>query len=295
RPGKSWLPAMRSRAVLTGTRMRWSGNPGRLLQLEQLGKLSFRSLSHMVLDEADRLLSRDLLAETQTLLERLPPNRQNIACSATLGEQTRHRLASVFRPNAVTIILEDRDVLSKTIEHWALFSEGRKKIATLRSLLAATNPKKALVFYNLNGQIGNVVAQLQFHKIPAAGLFGDMEKQTRKKALDDFRAGRVRVLVTSDVASRGLDVQDINQVIALDVPETPDAYTHRAGRTGRAGKRGLMITIGDAIELPRLAQLEKKLGICIYPKVLYKGQVLAPVAEANAKDTDTREGTERGR
>lgn len=252
------------------------GNMGRIKQLERMGKLSLKQVRQVVLDEADRLVADDLLYETKLFISLLPKDRQTIACSATIGEKARQRLLPFFRDDVLDISVEDREVLQKNIEHWALFSEGRRKVTTLRSLIAATNPKKALVFFNINGQIGNVVSQLQFHKIAAAGLYGAMDKQGRKKAMDDFRAGRVRVLVTSDLAARGLDIQDISQVIALDVPDSTDAYAHRAGRTGRSGKHGIMISIGDDLEMQRLARLEKKLGIIVYPKVLYKGQVLAP-------------------
>lgn len=252
------------------------GNMGRIIQLERMGKLSLKQVRQVVLDEADRLVADDLIDETSQFISLLPRERLTVACSATIGEKARQRLTPFFREDVLDITVEDREVLQKNIEHWALYAEGRRKIGSLRSFLAATNPKKALVFFNINGQIGNVVSQLQFHKISAAGLFGDMEKQARKKAMDDFRSGRVRVLVTSDLAARGLDIQDITQVIALDVPDSTDAYAHRAGRTGRSGKHGIMITIGDEVELQRLSKLEKKLGIVIYPKILYKGQVLAP-------------------
>jgi superfamily II DNA/RNA helicase len=252
------------------------GNMGRIIQLERMGKLSLKQIRQVVLDEADRLVADDLIDETSQFISLLPRERLTVACSATIGEKARQRLTPFFREDVLDITVEDREVLQKNIEHWALYAEGRRKIGSLRSFLAATNPKKALVFFNINGQIGNVVSQLQFHKISAAGLFGDMEKQARKKAMDDFRSGRVRVLVTSDLAARGLDIQDITQVIALDVPDSTDAYAHRAGRTGRSGKHGIMITIGDEVELQRLSKLEKKLGIVIYPKILYKGQVLAP-------------------
>ncbi|AEJ19404.1 DEAD/DEAH box helicase domain protein [Gracilinema caldarium DSM 7334] len=252
------------------------GNIGRIIQLEQMGKLSLQQIRQVVLDEADRLVADDLKEETNRFVSLLPQERLLAACSATIGEKARQRLLPILRENYINITVENHEVLQKNIEHWALYAESRKKIGTLRSLLVATNPKKVLVFYNINGQIGNVVSQLQFHKIAALGLFGEMDKQARKKAIDDFRSGRVRVLITSDLAARGLDIQDISQVIALDVPDSTDAYAHRAGRTGRAGKHGIMITIGDAIELERLAKLEKKLGIVVYPKILYKGQILTP-------------------
>jgi superfamily II DNA/RNA helicase len=102
-----------------------------------------------------------------------------------------------------------------------------------------------------------------------------MDKQERKQALDDFKAGTISVLVSSDLASRGLDIPDISHIVELDVPFNSDAYIHRAGRTARAGKHGVMVTIGNEEELTRFALMEKKLGITVYPKVLYKGCIFA--------------------
>jgi superfamily II DNA/RNA helicase len=152
----------------------------------------------------------------------------------------------------------------------------------LRSLLAAVQPRKALVFTKRGAQVGNIVSRLQYYKIPALGIFGDMDKKARKRSIDDFRQGRSKVLVCSDLAARGLDIADISHIITLDASEDPDAYVHRAGRTARAGRRGIVAVIGDEADLRNLSRVEKKLGIIVYPKVLYKGQVCVPEAEEGA-------------
>ncbi len=252
------------------------GNPGRLNQLLRMGKLRLMDLRYLVLDEADRLIAQELYSETVAFLDQLPKNRCTVACSATLNDRQKDTLSRFMKGTVQRQESEDNYILRERIEHWAFYSEGRRKISTLRSLVHAANPAKTLVFTEQTGQIGNIVAQLQFHKIAAAGLFGDMAKQDRKKALDDFRTGRVRVLVTSDLGARGLDVPDITHIVELDVPSLPDSYAHRAGRTARAGRHGVMATIGDEKELPRLAQLEKKLGIVVYPKALFRGRVVVP-------------------
>ncbi len=252
------------------------GTPGRIVQLERMGKLKLRAARYLVLDEADRLIADELREATAQLVSLVPSERQTIACSATLTRKARERLASFLKDDALREEVEDLTVLREKIEHWAFYSEGRKKIGTLRSLLLAAKAGKVLVFTDRGAQVGNILGQLQHKGVSATGIYGAMGKVERKKAMDDFRAGRAKVLVTSDLSARGLDIADVTHVVALDVPESPEAYAHRAGRTGRAGKTGVMVTIGDEVELPRLAALEKKLGIAVKPKALYEGRVVAP-------------------
>jgi superfamily II DNA/RNA helicase len=195
--------------------------------------------------------------------------------------------------SAELIESSDHEILRERIEHWAIFSEKRRRVQTLRSLLAALKNKsskskkhriKALVFTSKGDEAGKILSQLQYHHIPAAGLFGKMNKKPltsaeRKEALDLFRDGRIEALVSTDLAARGLDVQDVTHVIALDVPQDSENYIHRCGRTGRAGKRGIMVTIGDETQMRLLASLEKKLKIKVIPKELYGGQICAPVLD----------------
>jgi superfamily II DNA/RNA helicase len=254
------------------------GTPARLLTLARMGKLRLDCLRFLVLDEGDRLASDELLAATRDFAVLAKSRREDMlaaACSATIGPRSRERLFPLMG-EVLAVEAGDGDLYRTFIEHWAIFSEGRRKIRTLRSFISAADPGKALVFTSRPGDAGNIVAQLQFHKIAAAGLYGDLDRRKRRAALDDFRAGRVRVLVSSDLAARGLDIPGVTHVIALDVPAGGEAYLHRAGRTGRAGRRGVMVTIGDAEELPRLAAIEKRLGIAVYPKELYGGRIGAP-------------------
>jgi superfamily II DNA/RNA helicase len=259
------------------------GNPGRLLALARMGKLNLRGLRFLVLDEGDRLTADELLGETGELVKLAAGGRgraagcQMAACSATLGPKSRERLLRLFGEAAGglpgIIETDEQEILRDRIAHWAIFSEERRKIPALRSLLAALRPRKALVFSGGGGQPGNIISQLQYHHIAAAGLYGDMDKKKRKEAIDGFRSGKIPVLVSSDLAARGLDIPGITHIIALDVPAEEGPYIHRAGRTGRAGRRGTMITIGDAEEMRRLSRLEKKLGIVVHPKELYRGKV----------------------
>ncbi|MDR0376678.1 MAG: DEAD/DEAH box helicase [Spirochaetaceae bacterium] len=252
------------------------GNPGRLLQLARMGKLRLKAVEALVLDEGDRLTADELFAGTRELVSLANPHRQTVACSATVPAGSRERLIPLMGGAPRIIHTGNLDALRGAIEHWAVFSEERRKISVLRSVVAAAAPRKALVFTTRPWQVENIASQLRYHHLAADALHGDMDKNMRKQALENFRRGRTGVLVTSDLAARGLDISGVTHVIALDVPETGDPYLHRAGRTGRAGNRGVMISIGDENELRRLAKLEKKLGIRICPKELYKGKILAP-------------------
>jgi len=247
--------------------------------LAKTGRLKLGGLRFLALDEADRLTADDCREEMSALIRIIAGESASLtvaACSATVSSKIKESLFPLLE-KALFIETDEQEILREMIEHWAVFSESRKKTQTLRSFIAAAKPKKALVFTGRSFEAGKIVASLQYHHIAADGLFSGMDKKNRKDAVDRFRSGKIQVLVSSDLAARGLDIPGISHVIALDVPESKDAYIHRAGRTARAGKRGIMVSIGDEIEMRRLSSLEKKLGIIVRPKDLYGGKVGEPV------------------
>jgi len=258
------------------------GNPGRLLLLAKMGKLKFTGLRFLALDEADRLAEKECREEmitlSQLIIDRTRDNPSLIvaANSATVSGKTKEFLHPLLDKTEL-LETDEHEILRERIHHWAIFSESRKKTQMLISLIAAAKPKKALVFTNRSFDAGKIVSILQSHAIAAAGLYSGRDKIERKKAIDNFRSGKAAVLVSSDLAARGLDIPGISHVIALDVSENRDTYIHRAGRTGRAGKTGIMVSIGDEVEMRRLAALEKKLGIKVQPKELFRGKVCDPV------------------
>ena len=251
------------------------GNPGRLLMLAKMGRLKLHSLRFVVLDEADRLISKECAEDMQELARLIAGRPVVAACSATVSA----RVAEILQPlldGSEILETDEHEILRERIEHWAIFSESRRKTQTLISFLAALKPKKTLVFAGRSYDAGKLVTAMQRKGIAAAGLFSGMNRKDRKEALDRFRSGKAAVLVSSDLAARGLDIPGISHVIALETNEKKDAYIHRAGRTGRAGKRGIMVTIGDEVEMRRLALLEKKLGIAVHPRELYGGRLYKP-------------------
>ena len=287
------------------------GNPNRLLVLAQKKLIRFNNLQYLVLDEADRMVSDEMTDDTSGLLELIKrashrgkkseaaeePALCFAACSATLNKKNTDKLSAALlsRDTSAKIAFidsQDNEILRDKIEHWAVFSEKRRKEQTLRSLLAAISGTasskkkknlkvKVLVFTSKGDEAAIMLSRLQFHHIAAAGLFGKAGKkplsaQERKEALESFRSGSSSVLVSTDLAARGLDIENVTHVISLDVPGDSEIYIHRCGRTGRAGKRGIMVTIGDETQMRLLAAMEKKLKIKIYPKELHYGQIFAP-------------------
>lgn len=191
------------------------------------------------------------------------------------------------------VTLPTEDVLRKRITHVAIFAERRDKIDTLRSFINAVKPKKLLVFTSKSDQIENIASKLRYRKLECEALSAKIGKQERKSAIDRFRSGKVSILVTTDLASRGLDIPDVTHVVQLDLPQTADFFIHRAGRTARAGKTGMNCVIGDAYEMQDFAKLEKKLGLKVYPKILYKGKLTSP--RPDAEENDGKEDKGKGK
>ncbi|MBQ3671337.1 MAG: DEAD/DEAH box helicase [Treponema sp.] len=265
------------------------GGPARLLELFHLKKLKIDSAAAVVLDEVDRLISPELRDETLEFLSSLNKSVQLIAASATISKATEKALASLhFSQSPKTIFLPPEDVLRKRITHIAIFSETRDKIETLRKLLVAEKGEKVLVFTSKIDQVANIVSKLKYRNIECEGIHAKADKVSRKQIIDKFRGGKMKILVTSDLSSRGLDFSDVTHVVQMDVPSNDDFFVHRAGRTARAGKTGCNVVIGDEYEMRKFSALEKRLGIVVYPKMLYKGKLVSP-SELSSNEIEANE------
>ena len=252
------------------------GTAARLVELIHLKKLKVEGLMAAVFDETDRLVKKESLEDTSNFRNLLPAGTQIIACTATISRQTK-----IFFADAKNIVLPPEDVLRKRITHWAIYAENRDKIETLRKFLAAENPTKALIFTSRADQVENIYNKLTYKKVACAALHAKTDKQKRKAAIDRFRSGKEKILITSDLAARGLDIPEISHIIQMDFPQDEDFFIHRSGRTARAGKTGINVVIGDEWEMRHFAQLEKKLGITVYPKEIRAGKVVSPVLDDN--------------
>ena len=245
------------------------GTAARLVELIRLKKLKTDGLLAIVFDETDRLVKKEAVEDTSELRELVPAKTQIIACTATINKQTK-----IFFADAKDVVMPPEDVLRKRIEHWAIYAETRDKIEKLRKFLNAEKPTKALIFTSRADQVENIYNKLTYKKVECSCLHAKTDKQKRKTAIDHFRSGKSKILITSDLAARGLDIPDVSHIIQMDLPSDDDFFIHRSGRTARAGKNGINVVIGDEYEMRHYAQLEKKLGIIVYPMDIYNGKVM---------------------
>lgn len=248
------------------------GSAGRILELIQKRKITIAAIKTIVLDEADRLLDEHNRDAVKAIIRTTLKERQILLFSATITEQTLEQARSFLRDPAL-VAVEGRPDVAATIRHMYVVCEKRDKVEVLRKLVHSTDMQQGLVFLNRSEDMEMMASKLNFHGLVAACLHGTFTQAERKKALDDFRRGRALLLVASDVAARGLDIRGIDFVYNLDLPEDPELYLHRVGRTGRAGDIGYAMSIATATEVELIHKYERVLGINIAPKFIRDGQV----------------------
>ena len=258
------------------------GSPVLIKELIFLKKIKTNSVRTIVFDEIDRLIEPEIRDDTVDLLKLLNSDVQLIGCSATVKPNVKKifetALSSMRENSQIEYIeLPLEDILQKRITHWAIYAEQRNKIDTLRSLINAIKPEKLLIFTAKTDQVANITQKLQFKKIDCVGLHSKTDKIQRKTIIDRFKSGKTKILITSDLAARGLDIQGVTHIVQMDLPSNDDFFIHRAGRTGRAGNTGINIVIGDGYEMKKYSNLEKKLKLVVYPKVLHSGKVVNPM------------------
>ncbi len=236
--------------------------PGRLLDHLRRGYVDLSALKILVLDEADRMLDMGFLPDVRRILSRLPSARQTLLFSATMPPEVV-RLASEFQRNPRQVRLETRSVAAAGISHRAVEVVPERKTEALVELLRDPKVTSTLVFVRTKHRADRLAHQLQREGIPAGVIHGNRSQNQRVRALEDFRSGHRRVLVATDIAARGLDVEDVSHVINYDLPSETDVYVHRVGRTARAQKQGDAVSLFSAPERETLALIERRVGIRI--------------------------------
>lgn len=230
--------------------------PGRLLDLVEQKCLNFGSVQALVLDEADRMLDMGFIPDVTRIIKLLPPVRQSLLFSATFSDEIK-RLADGMLRSPVLVEVARRNTVSETITHRVHPVASGAKRALLTKLLRSTELNQVLVFTRTKLETGRLARELQRAGIAADSIHGDKSQQDRLKALEAFKNGETLVLVATDVAARGLDIDELPHVVNFELPHTPEDYVHRIGRTGRAGRHGTAISLVSADEVQYLVDIEK--------------------------------------
>ncbi len=232
--------------------------PGRLLDLIGQGVVNLSSVEILVLDEADQMFDMGFLPDIRRILSSLPRQRQTLLFSATMPDEIRS-LANEFLHQPVAVELgESRPV--ETVGHAIYPVEQTRKVALLLAILRQSGRGKVLVFTRTKHRAKKLAEQLIKAGVPATSLQGNLSQNRRQEAMNNFRTGRVKVLVATDIAARGIDVSQISHVINYDMPDTAIAYTHRIGRTGRMANLGTALSLATPDDQPMIRTIERLLG-----------------------------------
>ena len=231
------------------------GTPGRMLDLLERKCLDLKRVQTVVLDEADEMLSMGFIDDIQTILSGTPSDRQTALFSATMPTPIR-RLADRYMHNHQPITIQREQVTVAAIEQRCYIVNGCDKLAALTRIFEMEELTSALIFVRTRAATGELAAALSTRGFASEALNGDLNQDARERTLNRFRSAQIKVLVATDVAARGLDIDDISHVFNYDLPDDPELYVHRIGRTGRAGKTGIAISLVTPGEKRLLRQVE---------------------------------------
>jgi superfamily II DNA/RNA helicase len=252
--------------------------PGRLLDVFDRGKLLLSDIKVLVIDEADRMLDMGFIPDVERIVSLLARSRQTLFFSATMPPPIR-RLADAFLTNPKEISVSPPATMAETVSHGIVvvsdegegaLSAQRRKRQALRRLIDSHDVRNALIFCNRKRDVGVVHRSLVRHGYDAGLLHGDLAQSTRTEVLERMKRGDMKLLVCSDVAARGLDIEDLSHVLNFDVPSNPEDYVHRIGRTGRAGRTGQALTVALPEDGKYVAQIEQLIGKPI-PRITLDG------------------------
>ncbi|WP_317326811.1 DEAD/DEAH box helicase [Turicibacter sanguinis] len=250
-----------------------TGSCGRILELIKKKKITAHTLKTIILDEADSLLDNTNTKTIQDIIKTTLRDRQLCLFSASISENTQ-TLATSLMKEPVILKTADAVEMNPNIAHFYLKGERRDKFELLRKLIVAENPERALIFVNQNDSMQEIAEKLNYHQKETFVMRGNIQKEERKRALDLFRSGKIKLLVSSDLTARGLDIPEITHIIHLDCPANPNEYLHRAGRTARGYASGKSICIITDKDLSTLKKYQKKFNIQFKEMKVSHGQFI---------------------
>ena len=230
--------------------------PGRLLDLCQQGEVKFSDIEVLVLDEADRMLDMGFIHDIRRILKLLPQQRQNLMFSATFANEIRG-LAKTIMNNPLEVSVSAPNTTAERVKQWVYPVDKIRKSALLRELVVQNDWQQVLVFSRTKHGANRLSEYLEKAGVNASAIHGNKSQGARTKALSGFKSGKIRVLVATDIAARGLDIAQLPQVVNFDLPNVPEDYVHRIGRTGRAGASGRAFSLVSADEIKQLNDIEQ--------------------------------------
>nr|WP_245402538.1 DEAD/DEAH box helicase [Psychrobacillus psychrodurans] len=235
------------------------GTPGRVLDHIEKGTLDVSKIEYLVIDEADEMLNMGFLEQVESIIKLLPKTRTTMLFSATLSEQIK-KLSSKYMKQAVSIEIDASEENAPNIEHVKYVVVEELKLSLLEKLTIVENPDSCIIFCRTKERVEQLVDVLDEKGYTADKIHGGMMQEDRFEVMDDFRKGEFRYLIATDVAARGIDIDDITHVIHYDVPLEQESYVHRTGRTGRAGRSGKSIMLATPFEDKFVREIETFIG-----------------------------------
>ena len=248
------------------------GTPGRVIDHIEKGNLDLIGIESVVLDEADEMLEMGFRQDIERILEETPKNRQTLLFSATIPEEIRD-IAQKYQKNPKFIKVSNRKKNIPKITQYAFKCDIKDKFDSLTRLIEAYDVKLILIFCNTKKSVDFVKKHLKKEDFSVDALHGDMTQKARDKVMNKFKNGNIDILVATDVAARGLDIDNVDVIINYDVPQNSDDYIHRIGRTARAGKTGYAFTLVSKDEIPRFNSIRKANGRIVEKDIPTLGEI----------------------
>lgn len=230
--------------------------PGRMFDLIAQGHLQIHRVETLVLDEADYMLDLGFISDIRDLIYKLPKRRQTLFFSATINEKIKKVAYSIVKQNAIRIQISPKDPVAKTIEHFVMYVDMDHKRFFLERVVRENPDKKVLVFVRTKIRADRVVAAMERVEVKCQSIHGDKTQDQRTAILDKFRSGKNKVLIATDITARGIDIPDVEIVVNYDLPEQPENYVHRVGRTGRSKRKGYAYSFCSDHEKPVLKKIQ---------------------------------------